>query len=147
MNGAEAQIVQGLLGLLTAGVTAAVGYFTPKLKKIADAHLNTTQANQANAIITGLGNIAQSVVSDFNQKVVNDLKSNGLFTAQAAADVKADAIAAVKSQGASLIQLGQGVLGDVDGLVSSLIEQAVVAAKPASSAPIVAPVTDSAKTA
>lgn len=121
----EQQIVQALLGLLSVVVTAGLGYFAPRLKTIVAAHLNANTAQVANHVIDGLGKIAQAVVQDFNQRVVSDAKAQGVFNAQLAAAVKQDAVNAVKSQGAALLALGQGSIGDVDGLIGSLVEHAV----------------------
>lgn len=118
MNGLEQQIVNGLLGLLSLGVTAALAYFTPKAKAL-------FHSNVANRVIDGLSKIVQAVVQDFNQRVVTEAKATGVFNTQLAEAVKRDAVAAVKSQGASLLALGQGSIGDVDALIESLIEHAV----------------------
>jgi len=121
----EMQIVQALLGLLVAGVTAAVGVLLPKVQKFFTAHTGAAHATQANAIVSGLGSIAESVVQDFNQRIVTDAKKNGVWGAQLASSVKKDAVAAVLDQGANLVALGGKVLGNAEGLVSSLVEQAV----------------------
>lgn len=125
----QTQIVTDFAGLLSLVVTAGVAYFTPKIKAVIASHFTAQQAQVANHVIDGLGKIAQSVVQDFNQTVVADAKANGAWTPKFAQQVKQDAINAVKSQGASLITLGQSTLGNIDGLISSLIEQAVTKAK------------------
>lgn len=114
----EAQVVQAVLGLLSALVAWAVAYFSPKLK----AQFHSATAGNA---IDGLGKIAEAVVQDFNQRVVAEAKANGVFNAQLGASVKAQAIAAVKDQGANLVALADKTVGNADQLVSSLIESAV----------------------
>jgi hypothetical protein len=122
MGNLELQIVQGVLGLLSLLVSAGVTYFAPKLKAL--FHSAT-----ANRVIDGLSSIAESVVQDLNQRVVADAKANGVWTPELAQAIKADAVQAVKDQGAALVKLGQDVLGDVDGLISTLVEHAVAKAK------------------
>jgi len=121
----EMQIVQALLGLLVAGVTAAVGALVPRARTFFAAHTSAAHATQANAVIAGLGSIAESVVQDFNQRIVTDAKKNGVWGAQLASSVKRDAVAAVMDQGANLVALGGKVLGNAEGLVGVLVEQAV----------------------
>lgn len=125
MQNVELQIVQGLLGLLSLAVTAGIPYVSPKLKRFIDARLTANQATVAINVIDGLSNIAEAVVQDFNQKVVASAKQYGTFTPALAASVKQDAIQAVVDQGAGLIALGGEAIGDVQKLVSSLIEKAV----------------------
>ncbi|MFB5192742.1 hypothetical protein [Alicyclobacillus fastidiosus] len=125
MQSVELQIVQGLLGLLSLAGTAGVAYVVPKVKTFMDARLSSEQATVANSVIDGLGNIAEAVVQEFNQKVVASAKQYGTFTPTLAQSVKQDAIEAVMSQGSGLIALGGEALGDVQKLVSSLIEKAV----------------------
>ncbi len=132
----QTQIVQDVMGLLSLVVTAGLAYFTPKLKTLIEHHTNAQQTNVANSVINGLSNIATSVVQSFNQTIVESAKKSDGWTPMFALQVKQDAINAVKSQGAALIQLGNGVLGDVDSLVSSLVEQAVVNSKPSVAAPV-----------
>lgn len=122
----EAQIVSGLAGLLSLVVSALLAYLGPKAKTFLDAHLSAKGAEIANTVIDGLAAIAEAVVQDFNQRIVAEAKAHGVWGPQLAQSVKNDAVAAVKSQGAALIALGQEVLGDMDSLVSSLIETAVV---------------------
>ena len=140
----ETQIVQDAMGLLSLVVTAGLAYFTPKLKTLIEHHTNAQRANVANSVINGLSNIATSVVKNFNQTVVESAKKSDGWTPLFALQVKQDAINAVKSQGAALIQLGNGVLGDVDNLVSSLVEQAVVNSKLSVAAPVTTHPTQSA---
>ncbi|MCF8566338.1 hypothetical protein LLE49_16575 [Alicyclobacillus tolerans] len=126
MNDVELQILQSLLSLLTLVVGTALSILLPKLKKSVDAHLTEKQAAIANHVLDGLGSIAEAVVQDFNQRVVTQAKTNGNFTQELAQQVKQDAIAAVKDQGSSLLQLGQSTIGNVENLIASLVEQAVV---------------------
>lgn len=120
------KILESALSLLTLLVGSAVTYLTSKSKKLVDSHLNNKQSALANNVISGLASIANAVVQEFNQKVVVDAKKNGVFTPQLALAVKEDAVLAVKSQGAALLKLGESVLGNMDALVSTLVEQAVV---------------------
>lgn len=126
MQSVELQILEGVVSLGTIVLGAAGTYLTTKVKKLVDSHLSAKNAEVANNVIDGLTSIADAVVQKFNQTVVSDAKTNGVFTPQLAQSVKKDAIAAVMTQGSALIQLGQGVIGDVQQLVASLIEQSVV---------------------
>jgi 3-dehydroquinate synthetase len=125
----EAQIVQYLTGLLALVVSGLLTYLARNLKAFVNSHTTAKNAAIANTVIDGLSAITEAVVQDFNQRVVADAKKNGVFTPQLAQSVKEDAVAAVKSQGASLVALGSGVIGDVDGLISSLVEKAVANSK------------------
>jgi 3-dehydroquinate synthetase len=125
----ETQVVQYLTGLLALIVSGVLTYLARNLKAFINSHTTAKNAAVANTVIDGLSSIAEAVVQDFNQRVVADAKKNGVFTPQLAQSVKEDAVAAVKSQGASLVALGSGVIGDVDGLIRSLVEKAVANSK------------------
>jgi hypothetical protein len=122
----ELQILQAALSIIVLLVGGLISAFVPKLKKTIDTHLGLRQAAIAKHVVDGLAQIAEAVVSDFNQRVVADAKENGVFTPQLASSIKADAIEAVLQQGATLAQLGEDVLGDMRSLVSTLVEQAVL---------------------
>lgn len=115
----EAQILQDVSSAAVLAIGSAITYVTTK---VVPKYIHSKTAQNA---IDGLASIAQSVVADFDQRVVADAKKNGAFTPQLAAAVKEDAIKAVMSQGANLVKLAQKSVGDVQQLVSSLIEQAV----------------------
>lgn len=121
----ELHILESLLSLLTVVIGSLISAFVPKIKKSVDAHLTAKQALIANHVINGLATISEAVVMDFNQRIVSDAKTNGVFTPQLAASVKKDAVAAVMSQSEALRSLGTSTLGDVESLIGSLIEQAV----------------------
>lgn len=121
----QTQIVQDLAGLLMAVVTAGMGYLGVKAKAWLHSHTNAQVAATGNSVIDGLSKIVDSVVQDFNQTIVNPAKSNGTWNASIGAQVKQDAIAAVKSQASNLLALGQSTLGNVDSMIGSLIEQFV----------------------
>lgn len=122
----ELQILEALLSLLTVVVGAVVSVYSPKIKQVIDAHLSAKEAMIANHVIDGLGSISEAVVQEFNQKVVVDSKANGVFTNALAQSIKKDAIQSVKDQGSPLISLGDGVIGNIDDLISGLVEKAVV---------------------
>ena len=123
VNSVEVQILQDVTSAAVLAIGSALTYVTTK---VVPKYVHTKTAQTA---LDGLTQIAQSVVSDFNQKVVADAKANGVFTPQLAQAVKADAVQAVMSQGANLAALAQKSVGDVSGLVNSLIEQSVARAK------------------
>lgn len=125
----ETHLIQALGGLLFATLTAAIGVITPKIKGLIQAHTSAKTATVATDALDGLTKIAESVVSDFNQRIVNDTKSKGAWTSQLAEQVKDDAVAAVKAQGASFIKLSSKTSDQIDSLISTLIEQAVAKAK------------------
>lgn len=125
MTGIENQIVQAVTGLLAASVTAAIAYVSPRAKRWIATHTTAKAAGVAMTVIDGISTIADGVVADFNQRVVADAKAAGTWSPALAASVKQDAVKAVLSQGAYLVTLGQNVVGDMEGLVSSKIEQAV----------------------
>lgn len=114
----EVQILQGVASVGGLAISAGITYLVNAINK-------NVKSKSAQDIITGLGSIADSVVQDFNQKVVSQAKANGVFTPQLAASVKQDAVQAVLSQGSALVKLGEKSVGNMQALVSSLIEQAV----------------------
>lgn len=121
----ETQFVQALGGLLCASATAGIGIITPKIKKFLETHTTAKTSTVANNAVDGLSKISESVVSDFNQRIVNDAKIKKAWTPELAMQVKADAVAAVKSQGATFISLAKKTAGEIEPLISTLIEQAV----------------------
>jgi hypothetical protein len=125
MSQLELQVLDALLSLLVIVVGAVISIFVPKIKAVVDKHLTAKEAQIFNHVVDGLAVIANAVVQQFNQTVVHDAKAAGKFDAALAQKVKADAIDAVKKQGSTLIELGKSVVTDVDGLISSLIEEAV----------------------
>lgn len=129
MSAFETHLVQALGGLLFATLTAAISYITPKVKGLIKAHTSAKTASIAADALDNITKIAESVVSDFNQRIVNDMKSKGAWTPQLAEQVKADAVDAVKAQAASFIKLAGKTTGEVEALISTLIEQAVSKAK------------------
>jgi hypothetical protein len=125
----ETQFVQALGGLFYATVTAGIGVVTPKVRKYLESHTTAKTATIATDVFDGLSKITESVVTDFNQRIVNDAKSKQAWTPQLAEQVKADAVDAVKAQGSAFVSLAQKTAGDVEPLISTLIEQAVAKAK------------------
>ena len=125
----ETQFVQALGGLLFATITAGIGVVTPKVKKLIESHTTAKESSIASDIIDGLSKIAESVVSDFNQRIVNDEKTKNGWTPQLAEQTKKDAIEAVKAQGAPFIKLSKKTALEIEPLISTLIEQAVSKAK------------------
>lgn len=126
-TGLETQIVQALGGLLVAFVTGWIGYLAPKVKKWVGAHTNAKTAATATTAINGLSTIAQNVVADFNQRIVSDAKNNGVWNAQLAQQIKHDAVQSVMSQAGNLTSLASATAGNVQDMVSSMVEQAVAA--------------------
>ncbi|MCL6443640.1 MAG: hypothetical protein K6T83_09325 [Alicyclobacillus sp.] len=123
ISSVELQILEDVLSAFGLAFGAAVTYVT---SHIVPKYVKSKTA--ANAI-DGLAAIAQSVVQDFNQRIVNDAKAQGVFNVQLAQKVKEDAVQAVLAQGANLAALAEKTVGDVQSLVESLVEQAVVKAK------------------
>lgn len=121
----ELDILESLLSLLTMVVGSLLSILMPKIKLSIDAHLTAKQALIANHVMDGLGTIAEAVVQDFNQRIVQDAKKHGVFTPMLAASIKKDAVAAVMAQSQALYALGSHTLGDVESLIGSLVEQAV----------------------
>lgn len=125
----ETQFVQALSGLLYASATAGIRVITPKIKGFLEYHITAKKMTVAYDVLNGLSRISESVVSDFNQRVVNDVKGKGGWTPQLAQQVKRDATSAIKSQGSPFIKLLEKTLGDVEPLIATLIEQTVAKAK------------------
>lgn len=122
----ETQLVQALGGLLCATVTAGIGVITPKIKRFLESHTTAKNATVASDALDGLSKIVESVVTDFNQRIVTDVKKKNGWTPELAKQVKEDAMDAVKAQGSQFTKL---INGDVNELISTLIEQAVSKAK------------------
>jgi hypothetical protein len=111
----ETQLIQALSALVYIVAIAGITYVTPRIKKFLDTHIDAKTATVADSTIDELAKIAESVVNDFNGRLVNDAKSKQAWTPQLAEIVKNDAIASVKMQ--------------MEPLLSTLIEQAVSKAK------------------
>lgn len=122
----ETQVVQALGGILAATVTTGIGIITPKIKKFLESHTTAKNAAVVNDSIDGLTKIVESVVADFNQRIVSDVKTKGGWTPELAVQTKKDAIAAVKAQGSQFIKL---INSNAEELISTLIEQSVAKAK------------------
>jgi hypothetical protein len=129
MGSLEQQIVQALMGVLALTVSTGVAYVVAKAKGWLAHHLNAQQASVATMVLTGLANVVQTVVADFNQKVVADAKAAGKWTPELATQIKADAVKAVIGQASNLVTLGNQFIGDIPALIGSMIEQAVAANK------------------
>lgn len=121
----ETQLIQALSGLLYAAATAAISVMTANIKNFIKAHTQEKKAAVARNAIEGLSKIAESVVADFNQRIVKDVKAKKAWTPELAEQVKRDAVAAVKSQGSAFILLIGKNDKDVEPLISTLIEQAI----------------------
>lgn len=132
MSGVELQIVHALTGLLALTVSVGVAY----VGKYVKAHFHSQAFDSA---VGALGKIANATVADFNQRVVNSAKAGGVFTQAMADKVKQDAVAAVKQQGSPLLKVVSKDVSSVNGLISSLIEQSVVANKSSQSSSAPAP--------
>lgn len=125
----EASVQQNLVMLLVLGCTVGVGYVStvlaPKAKKFIDAHVDAATAAKVDTAIDRLTGIAEDVVQHFNQIVVNDAKAAGTFTPDVAKSVLNDAVAAVKSQGASFVSTLTQAGNDAEGLIVTKIQSAV----------------------
>jgi len=108
----ETQLIQALSALVYIVAIAGITYVTPKIKKFLEVHTN---AKTATTVTDEFSKIAESVVNDFNARIVNDTKSRQAWNPQLAQTIKNDAIASVKTQ--------------IEPLLSTLIEEAVTKAK------------------
>lgn len=132
MMSLESQFVEALSGLLYASATAGIAVITPKIKDFIKAHTKEKTTAIACNALDGLSKIAQSVVTDFNQRIVVDSKSNKVmqkWTPELAEQIKKDAVAAVLSQGSAFVNLIGKTAEDTEPLISTLIEQAVLKSK------------------
>jgi len=108
----ESQLIQALSALVYIIAIAGITYVTPKVKKFLEIHID---AKTATTVTDEISKVAESVVNDFNTRIVNDTKSRQAWNPQLAQIIKNDAIASVKTQ--------------IEPLLSTLIEQAVSKAK------------------
>jgi hypothetical protein len=111
----EVQFIQALSALVYIVAIAGIGIITPKVKKFLETHIDAKTAAVASEGLDELTKITESVVTDFNNRLVNDAKSKQAWTPQLAEIVKNDALSSVKTQ--------------IEPLLSTLIEQAVTKAK------------------
>jgi hypothetical protein len=128
----ESQFVEALSGLLYASATAGIAVITPKIKDFVKAHTKEKTVTVAFNALDGLAKIAQSVVTDFNQRIVANAKANKAmqaWTPELAKQIKKDAVAAVLSQGSCFIKLFDKTSEEMVPLISVLIEQAVSKSK------------------
>ncbi|WP_206922725.1 hypothetical protein [Alicyclobacillus suci] len=123
VSSVEVQILEDVISAFGLAIGGGITYLTTK---VVPKYIHSKTAQNA---IDGLANIANAVVQQFNQTVVSDAKSAGVFNAQLAAQVKKDAVAAVMLQGSNLVALAQKSVGDVESLVGALVEQAVAGNK------------------
>jgi hypothetical protein len=111
----ETQLIQALSALVYIVAIAGITYVTPKIKKFLEVHTNAKTAAVASEGLDELSRIAEAVVTDFNSRLVNDVKAKQAWTPQLAEQIKSDAMASVKTQ--------------IEPLLSTLIEQAVSKSK------------------
>lgn len=121
----ETIITQAISGVLTAVIAGGIGIIGPSVKRLIKAHTTAKQSAIANNVVDGLSKISESVVSDFNQRIVLDAKKSNGWTPQLAAQTKIDAVEAVKAQGAAFIDLANQSAGDLEPMIGTLIEKAV----------------------
>ena len=124
----QSQVLSYVSSLLGVVLIGAISYATPFVKKWITNHLPAQEAQVADSVLNNLGTIVKSVVGNFNVSVVNDLKATKLFTPEAAAIVKQDALTAIKSQGAHLIALGKTTVGDIESWIEAELQNAVATA-------------------
>jgi len=125
MSPFEEQLAGILLNLLSLVVTALVTYAIRYLKE----HTKVKKSTVANNALDGLEKIAQAVVADFNQRAVKSVKSTNGWTPQYAQMVKRNAVEAMKTQGTPFIKLIEKSVDDIEPLLQTLIEQAIVKSK------------------
>ncbi|SFI02154.1 MULTISPECIES: hypothetical protein [unclassified Bacillus (in: firmicutes)] len=125
----ETQVVQALGGILCAAITTGIGVLTPRIKSYIQAHTDAKTATVVVDSLNTLNKITESVVADFTQRMVLDVKTKGGWTPELANQVKANAVSAIKEQGAQLIPLLEKEVGNVEKLIESTIEQAVLKSK------------------
>lgn len=120
-----------LIDIAVAVIAAAGGLAVAYLKAVTAQVTAKTKAQKVQDLLWHVEAIAEHVVKDVQQTVVDDLKNKGQFTPEVAAQVKADAIAKVKEiMGEELTGLAKEVFGDLDLLISTLIESHVKDNKP-----------------
>jgi nitrogenase molybdenum-iron protein alpha/beta subunit len=121
MNQIATSVLPYLSDAFYAGLTAGIAYVARSLKNWLSAHTAANTAAMSAHVIDGLTQITESVVQEYNQRLMQDAKKYGVWNEQLEESLKADAVKAVLSQGAKLTELGMEVLGDVPSLVSSLV--------------------------
>jgi hypothetical protein len=129
----EMAILQALLAVFVTALTAGISYLTRQAKAYLSAHASGKAAEVATTVLDGLSQIATAVVQDYNQRVVSDAKTKGIWNAQFAEALKQEAVQAVMDQGAALVSLAKDNVGNVEALVAALVEKAVTDCKPAKS--------------
>ncbi|QSO54026.1 hypothetical protein JZ785_09760 [Alicyclobacillus curvatus] len=125
----ETQVLHDVLSLAVVVIGSLVSALAVRARTWIAHHMKAQTAATANTVVDALSKITNSVVQDFEANVVTSAKQNGIFTTDMAKQVKSDAMAAIRAQGGGLISLANSVLGDVDALISSQIEQAVLQRK------------------
>jgi hypothetical protein len=111
----ESQFIQALSALAYIVAIAGITYVTPKIKKFLEVHIDAKNVPAVDSALDEITKVAETVVTDFNTRIVNDAKSRQAWSPQLAQTIKNDAIASVKTQ--------------IEPLLSTLIEQAVSKAK------------------
>lgn len=121
----ETMILQNVMSILGVLLASCITYLTARAKRVIDSHLSRQQAEMANTVLNGLSAVANAVVNDFDQRIVQDTKNTGEWNTELGRTVKRDAISAVKTQAPALCNLGQTALGDIDQLIGTMIEDAI----------------------
>ena len=110
--GAVGTIVTGLVTWLTAYLVSLLN------SKVKDQKLRT--------FLTKFTEIAMACVNTLTQTVVDDLKKQGKFDAEAAAKVKEDCVALIRGQLSNdMVVFIQDNFGDVTSYISTQVENLV----------------------
>jgi hypothetical protein len=111
----ESQLIQALSALVYIAAIAGITYVTPKIKRFLEVHIDVKNVPAVESTVDEISKLAENVVNDFNNRLVNDAKSKQAWNPQFAQIIKSDAISSLKTQ--------------MEPLLSTLIEQAVTKAK------------------
>lgn len=123
-------IQKALVDIAVAVLIAVGGLLVAYIGKLTEQAAARVKNEKLDSLIYRVSGIVQRVVDELQQTTVDALKAKGEFTPEVAATIKAQAVAKVKAiLGEESIGLAKEVLGDLDALISALIESAINRAK------------------
>ncbi len=121
------EVLKGILNNLVLAVIAAVGtLLTSLILKFKANMTEKSKSEMVDKLIERATKIAVRVVEELQQTMVDALKDKGEFTPEVAAEVKRLAVVRIKAiLGEESVGLAAEVLGDLDALLSALVESIV----------------------
>lgn len=124
------QITQSLAGLAAAVLVGLIGLVGSKATTWLAAHTDKQTADATSTLLQSLEQAADAAVKTLQQNVVDAAKQNGKWSPALAEEVKAEALEAAKSLiSPAVLDAATKYVGDIDQVLSNLIEKKLVELK------------------